>query len=71
MSSVKEVAWDTIDKLEQQLKALNFITTSLNYISKNQSFDESDFLGCEASIENIIDSIEIIKNNLHKACTSK
>ena len=71
MSSVKEVAWDTIDKLEQQLKALNFITTSLNYISKNQSFDESDFLGCEASIENIIDSIEIIKNNLQKACMSK
>lgn len=71
MPTIKEISWETIDKLEQQLKALCFVTTALNHISKSGSFDEIDFNGCEASIENIIDAIEIIKNDLYKACTRR
>lgn len=71
MATIKETAFETVAKLEQQLKALGFVTTGLYYISKRGNFEEDDFNSCEASIENIIDAIELIKNDLQKACMSK
>ena len=71
MITLKETAFETVSKLEQQLKALNFVTTGLYHISKRGNFDESDFTSCEASIENIIDAIELIKNDLQKVCLGK
>ncbi len=71
MATIKETAFETVGKLEQQLKALGFVTTGLYHISKRGNFEENDFSSCEASIENIIDAIELIKDDLQKACMGK
>lgn len=71
MATIKETAFETVAKLEQQLKALGFVTTGLYHISKRGNFEENDFNSCEASIENIIDAIELIKTDLQKACVGK
>ena len=71
MATIKETAFETVGKLEQQLKALGFVTTGLYHISKRGNFEENDFTSCEASIENIIDAIELIKNDLQKVCLGK
>ncbi len=39
MTTLKETAFETVSKLEQQLKALNFVTTGLYHISKRGNFD--------------------------------
>ena len=67
MATIKETAFETVAKLEQQLKALGFVTTGLYHISKRGNFEENDFSSCEASIENIIDAIELIKTDLSQA----
>ena len=71
MATIKETAFETVAKLEQQLKALGFVTSGLYHISKRGNFEENDFSSCEASIENIIDAIELIKNDLQKVCVGK
>ena len=71
MATIKETAFETVAKLEQQLKALGFVTTGLYHISKRGNFEENDFSSCEASIENIIDAIELIKHDLRKVCVGK
>lgn len=71
MATIKETAFETVSKLEQQLMALSFVTTGLYHISKRGNFEENDFNNCEASIENIIDAIELIKSDLQKACMNK
>ena len=71
MATIKETAFESVDKLEQQLKALGFVTTGLYHISKRGDFEEDDFTSCEASIENVIDAIRIIKDDLFRACIGK
>lgn len=67
MATIKETAFDAVDKLEQQLKALSFVTSGLYHISKKGELGEYEYEGCQATIENVIDAIELIKTDLFQA----